>query len=426
VVGCVIACVIGTVMPASAATSLRVPAARPAVVGGTPINASDSPWQALILIDHGGSQSLCSGSLITPTTIVTAGHCLAGVVAGSVKAWIGESRITPAARKSSLPIAGITVHPGYRSDTYANDIAVISLAKPVDITGDVRLIGLPFGQDAASWPAAGTPATISGWGATSTGGQSSDQLLRAAVQVLASPGAPCGQYGASYDSTMLICGGMPDGSRDTCQGDSGGPFVVDVAGLPVLAGLTSSGSDCAVAAYPGEYTRMTTFLPWIQQSADVASAPPGAPANVTATARAGKMLVAWTPPAGTGAGSTVWTVSAQPGGASCRTTGQSCAISGLRAGTSAVFSVQGTGPLGTGPAAASSQVIVATTQGRRGSAVSVRALGSWLRIGRARAVSRTPAVCRVAGSRVQLSQQGTCRLVVTGGGKRRAAVITVT
>lgn len=427
VAGCVIAGLIGTVVPAAAvAAPMGAASARPAIVGGTPINASDSPWQALILIDRGDGQSLCSGSLITPTAIVTAGHCMAGVGPGSVKAWIGESRITPATKKTGLPIAGITVHPGYRPDTFANDIALITLAKPVDITGDVRLIALPFGQDGAAWPAAGTPATISGWGATATGGQSSDQLLRAAVQVLAGPGAPCGQYGAGFDPTMLICGGMPDGSRDTCQGDSGGPFVVDVAGVPVLAGLTSSGSDCAVAAFPGEYTRMTTFLPWIQQSADVATAPPGTPSDVTASARAGRMVVAWTPPAGTGAGSTVWTVTAQPGGATCRTTGRSCAISGLRAGSSANFSVQGSGPLGAGPAATSARVVVATTQARRGTAVSVRALGSLLRIGRARAVSRTPAVCTVAGKRVVLRQAGTCRLVVAGGGKRRAAVITVT
>jgi Trypsin len=415
-----------TAVPANAAPMpLAGPGARPVIVGGTPIDVAESPWQALIVVDRAGTRSLCSGSLITPTVIVTAGHCLTGVGADSVKAWLGETSLAQAAKTASLPIAGIAVHPGYGPDTYANDIALITLAKPVDITGSVRLIGLPFGQDAATWPAAGTPAIISGWGATSTGGQAAGQLLRADVQVLAGPGAPCGQYGAGFDPTMLICGGLPDGSRDTCQGDSGGPFVVAVAGLPVLAGLTSSGSDCAVAAYPGEYTRLTTFLPWIQQSAMVATAPPGAATDISATARAGRMVVAWTPPAETGPGSTVWTVTSEPGGQTCRTTGRSCAISGLRAGTSAAFSVQGSGPLGTGPAASSARVVVATTQARRGSAVSVRALGSWLRIGRARAVSRTPAVCRVAGARVVLRRPGTCTLVVAGGGKRRAAVISV-
>jgi secreted trypsin-like serine protease len=408
--------------------SAMSPTARPAVVGGTPIAIAESPWQVLVLIGSGNRRELCSGSLISPTTVLTAAHCLSGVDPGAVKVWSGVSTASGAPDAKALSAASLVVHPGYDAQSLANDIALIQLAKAVDLTKDARVIGLPFAQDAAAWPAAGTPASISGWGATSTNGPSSDPLRRATVQVLAGPGAPCGSYQSSFNPAMLICGGLADGSADTCQGDSGGPFVVDVAGVPILAGLTSNGVECASSAFPGLYTRVTTFIPWIQQAADVATSAPGQPTQVTATSSRGRSTVRWTAPTGPGASSTVWTVTAQPGGASCRTTSTSCVIAGLRPGTPTTYTVQGIGPLGTGPAATSDSSVASTHSARRGTAISLRSLGSWvgLRAGTPRAVSRTKSTCVVKGGRVKLLKAGTCSLVLAGGGSRKPVAVTVT
>ncbi|MBU3748611.1 MAG: trypsin-like serine protease, partial [Burkholderiaceae bacterium] len=69
--GCLLLGVV-TVAPASSAMSPQV---RPRVVNGTPISASDVPWQALVLVDQGDEQALCSGALISPTTILSVAHC---------------------------------------------------------------------------------------------------------------------------------------------------------------------------------------------------------------------------------------------------------------------------------------------------------------------------------------------------------------
>lgn len=418
-----------TASPASAMSPAALsPTARPTIVGGTPITIADSPWQVLVLIGSGNRREQCSGSLISPTTVLTAAHCLSGVDPATVKVWSGVSTTSSASDAKAIPAAGLVVHPGYDQASLANDIALIQLARPVDLTKDARAIGLPVAQDIASWPAAGTSAIISGWGATSTNGPSSDPLLRATVQVLSGPGASCGQYGPSFNSSMMICGGLPDGSADTCQGDSGGPFVVDVAGVPILAGLTSNGVDCASAQFPGLYTRVTAFIPWIQQAADVATSAPGQPTGVTASATRGRTTVRWNVPSGPGAASTVWTVTAQPGGSSCRTTSTSCVITGLKAGTPTTFTVQGVGPLGTGPAETSDPEVAATHTGRRGTVIPLRSLGSWagLRGGTPRAVSRTKSICTVRGGRVRLLEPGTCTLVLAKGGSRRAVAVTVT
>jgi len=64
-----------------------------------------------------------------------------------------------------------------------------------------------------------------------------------------------------------ICAGIQTGGRDTCQGDSGGPLVYNPKGTKqwVLIGITSYGNGCARYNYPGIYTKVAAFLPWIEQ-----------------------------------------------------------------------------------------------------------------------------------------------------------------
>ena len=52
------------------------------------------------------------------------------------------------------------------------------------------------------------------------------------------------------------------GGKDTCQGDSGGPlFRSDPFRL---VGIVSWGQGCAVAGYPGVYTRVADFIDFVQ------------------------------------------------------------------------------------------------------------------------------------------------------------------
>ncbi len=53
---------------------------------------------------------------------------------------------------------------------------------------------------------------------------------------------------------------------DTCQGDSGGPLMAFVNDCWVLAGLTSYGVGCAQAGFPGVYTRVSAFIPFIESN----------------------------------------------------------------------------------------------------------------------------------------------------------------
>jgi trypsin len=60
-----------------------------------------------------------------------------------------------------------------------------------------------------------------------------------------------------------VCAGVASGALDTCNGDSGGPLVCN----NTLTGIVSFGNECAVANFPGIYTKISNYLDYIDDPA---------------------------------------------------------------------------------------------------------------------------------------------------------------
>ena len=74
----------------------------------------------------------------------------------------------------------------------------------------------------------------------------------------ACPIAECKEgYGSEYYPESMICAGV--GGKDSCQGDSGGPLTCSGE----LCGIVSWGYGCAEPGYPGVYTRVTSYIDFI-------------------------------------------------------------------------------------------------------------------------------------------------------------------
>jgi trypsin len=238
---------------------------RPDIVGGQPAAITDVPWQVALVRsadpDNYAAQ-FCGGSIIGTTWIVTAAHCLDGVLSASdVSVLAGTTSLRGAGPR--LTVAELFTHPGWDPISQRNDVALLRLASPIALNGTTTApVNLPVAQDPMAWPARGDSALISGWG--DDGFSFPDSLNKATVEVLAAPSDPvCGLYGSAFDASSMLCAGLPLGGIDSCQGDSGGPLVVNVMGAPVLAGITSWGRDCAQVDYPGVYSRVLTYTAWI-------------------------------------------------------------------------------------------------------------------------------------------------------------------
>ncbi|MEU1319618.1 S1 family serine peptidase [Streptomyces tibetensis] len=252
-------------VPALSVGSSAPVAADSVVIGGFPVEISQSPWTvALSSRDRfGGTRAgqFCGGVAVGRTTVLTAAHCLDENFLGvppervrDLKVIAGRTDLLAGRGGQQIAVRRSWVNPAYDRDSNDGDFAVLTLAEPVQ--GDSVITMAADGDPAYT---AGGAATVYGWGDTSGVGDYPDSLRAARVRVL--PDALCeeaypGGSEGTYDAKSMLCAGEAEGGRDACQGDSGGPLVAQGR----LIGLVSWGIGCGRAGNPGVYMRVSDIM----------------------------------------------------------------------------------------------------------------------------------------------------------------------
>lgn len=245
----------------------------PKIIGGTTTTISTAPWMAqLWYYDDKGTAStsddlgfFCGGTVVSPTKILTAAHCVHGYDwfdYGGVITGTDQLPTTDTAGNTDYHGGAVTGvwrqwnHPSYSSVTYDNDVAVLTLFEPVT----AKPLPLTTADDSASY-VTGTSATLYGWGRTSSTTQDLSQTLKKAVLPIASNSACSAEYGTDFVSGHMICAGTPATGSDTgttsaCNGDSGGPLVVNGR----IIGVVSWGvQDCVAQGAYSVFSRVSAF-----------------------------------------------------------------------------------------------------------------------------------------------------------------------
>ncbi|MFE9904442.1 S1 family peptidase [Streptomyces achromogenes] len=235
---------------AAAATALlaspTASAAPQPIVGGTTTTTTAYPF--MMQITDASQNQFCGGTLVSPTKVVTAAHCMVGETTSSVRV-VGGRTYLNGTNGTVSRVSRIWINPDYTDATNGDDVAVLTLSTSMPYTTAKYVT-----SSQTSVYAAGTSARILGWGTTSENGSSSNQLRTATVPIVSDSSCRT-SYGSDFVQSDMVCAGYSSGGVDTCQGDSGGPLLIG----GVLAGITSWGEGCAEAGYPGVYTRLTAF-----------------------------------------------------------------------------------------------------------------------------------------------------------------------
>ncbi|XP_037929103.1 serine protease grass-like [Teleopsis dalmanni] len=248
------------------------------IAGGTPVALGDFPWMALLRYEANTKPFKCGGSLITHRHVITAAHCVVKHQFNIVGVRLGEHDINTdpdCGRKGKryvcMPpsenygIEKITAHPDYDSNTYLNDLAIITLDRTVNFNKHIKPICLPI-TPSSLVIARDQEYFIAGWGTTENG-TTSPIPLKAKVPHRDNDYCTQTYRGLEIARQQICVGG---GSNiETCTGDSGGPlfFTATYRGTTsryVQYGVVSlGGGGCGRVTYPGIYTNLKEFIPWI-------------------------------------------------------------------------------------------------------------------------------------------------------------------
>jgi secreted trypsin-like serine protease len=229
-----------------------------AVQFGEP-DGDDHPHVGLLVFEVDGSPAWrCSGTLLSPTVMLTAGHCTYGTDGGRV--WFDTDVASsdaaeeyPFAGETSIEFAEIHTHPDYIDEAfYLYDVGVVILSEPVELDtyGELSSIGL-LDELAVRRGVQDRSFTVVGYGLQSVVPELRQDLIRyqAQVQLIdvrGTFGIPPGTA-ASFTNNP----GEGNGSGGTCFGDSGGPTFYGDSN--VIVAVTSFGLNANCAGTGGGY-----------------------------------------------------------------------------------------------------------------------------------------------------------------------------
>ena len=222
-----------------------------AIIGGSEVQPGQWPDAVAVL----GTNGTCTGTLIAPDVVLTAGHC-AGIdpvqVIANTTDYAGDAGVR-------AHVANTTAYPSWQT---SYDVAVLVLASPI-ASVTPRKVGTSCTFDTFTRE---TPVRLVGFGATDMTGVAANTQLLQAMTAVTDPecvgGNGCKK--AIAPGGEFVAGGT--GNADSCFGDSGGPVYLDTPSGTVVIGAVSRGVDGSDTPCGGGgiYVRTDKLIDWIE------------------------------------------------------------------------------------------------------------------------------------------------------------------
>jgi hypothetical protein len=241
-----------------------------AITNGTP-DGDNHPYVGLAVFDVDGTPShRCSASLLTPTVVLTAGHCTVGTSAARI--WFDEV----VQGNPEYPFSGATSYDGtpYTHPMFCNpcagglpgfakwDVGIIVLSEPVPVSE----VG-----EYADLPAEGIVDTLANKSRVDFVGYGVNQLfVGGGPPIWGGPRVRLFAWGELVATSRYVHSdwvikyslNASRGKGGICFGDSGGPDLVGGTDTVIAVNSYVTNSNCAGVGYSSRVDRADT-LAWI-------------------------------------------------------------------------------------------------------------------------------------------------------------------
>ncbi|XP_026744189.1 phenoloxidase-activating factor 2-like [Trichoplusia ni] len=236
---------------------------------GNEAQFGEFPW-VVALLDAWNSSYAGVGVLINPEVVMTGAHIASKFIGGNLKIRAGEwdtqtdKEIYPFQARD---VKDIVIHESFMPKSLKNNIALLRLASPVDITEHINVICMPEQDEVFD---SHKNCVANGWGKNVFGLKGRYAVILKKVEQDMVPHTRCNnllkrtRLGTNFKlHNSFVCAGGEEG-KDTCQGDGGAPLACPTGGNRYkLTGLVSWGIGCGQKDVPAVYTNVPKFRYWV-------------------------------------------------------------------------------------------------------------------------------------------------------------------
>lgn len=255
-----------------AGTAGASPRAGKSVIGGTQASIQQYPYVAAVLTPT----TLCTGTVISSTKVLTAGHCVGNPQTMTVR----TQSPSAFAGGETLGVSSVAFAPGF-AHQFENDLAILTLSTPTSATP----IQVADPAEDAAYTRTGATLSVAGFG-------NRNPLLIAKPQIGVLTATNVSVRFCPLPAWAICDSGPKAGTAfrrlrrkkvkratvkaTVCSGDSGGPLVANTPAGPRLVGTAEASTAppskrnpfffviCGLKGYPSVHTRSALYSDFIR------------------------------------------------------------------------------------------------------------------------------------------------------------------